>query len=243
MQKLILTVLITISSITSLAKDRILISTPSYALGFAADLFIKNIAPRISQNYRIIRDEKNIIRINRLLANIYLYSGHNFIYPKYQVTIIQGDKSEPNAFTSGKNIYVTQELCNLLNDRELTAVIAHEMAHSERSHLLRRIVFTIGSPFLAVYNYIANTGATDNPQEILAEARLGTEIEADCIAAKWLMSMRNQGKWHHAEDLNRATAKLFGGVEYLNYLDANDPPVTRFWAVRNKLYEVDSCGL
>lgn len=233
--------IISFASVT-FAKDRSIVSSSSFALGFAADLFIENAASKFSQKYHIIDDKINEIRIQRLLQDIFRYSGHNFIHSSYNVIIIQGEKSEPNAFTSGKNLYATQSLCNLMNDRELTAVLTHEMAHAERSHLLRRIVFAVGSSGRALYNYITEEGS-HNPQEILAEASLGTEIEADCIAAKWLMHMRSQGTWHHAEDLNRATAKLFGGTEFLKYLDPTDPPVVRFFAIQNKFYEYNQCGL
>ncbi len=228
------------------AKDRKMVSGPSYALGFAADLFIENAAGRFSQKYRIVEDEKNKMRIQRLLQNIFRYSGQQFIHARYNVIIVQGAQGEPNAFTTGKNIYVTQSLCNLMDDRELTAVLAHEMAHAERAHLLRRIVFSVGAPVLALYNYFAKNfteNGSHNPREILAEAHLGTEIEADCIAAKWLMQMRHEGQEHHAEDLNRATAKLFGGVGFLEFLDPSDPPVVRFFAIQNKFYDNDQCGL
>lgn len=234
--------LLLIGGSSSLAKDRLLVSAPSYALGYATDLFIKGIVPKFSQNYRRVRDEENKVRIQGILLSIYQFSGHNFTNDGYVVTIIQGDKNEPNAFTSGKSLYVTHELCNLLNDRELTAVIAHEMAHAERSHLLRRVVYSVGSPFLAVYNYILGNGASTHPQQILAGTSLMTELEADCIAATWLMTMRKNGRWHHAEDLNRATAKLFGGTQFLEYLDITDPPVVRYRAIQNKNYEMFSCS-
>lgn len=243
MRHLTLITLISLASLTLSAKDRLLVSKPSYALGFAADLVIKNISPSITQKYILIHDEDNKLRVERLVKNIYQFSGHKFNTSNYTAVIIQGEQGEPNAFTSGSKIYITASLCKLLNDRELTAVIAHELAHAERSHLLRRIVFAVGAPVLALYNYAMANGETHSPQEIFANANLGTEIEADCIAAKWLMHMRSEGQWHHAEDLNRATAKIFDGTEYLNYLDVNDPPVVRYWAIKNKLYESDSCGL
>lgn len=224
------------------AKDRLIVSGSSYALGFTADLFFKNAVSKISPQYRIVEDQNNKARIQRLLQKIFRHSGYKFIHSSYNVVIIKGEDSMPNAYTTGKNLYATQSLCDLLNDRELTAVLAHEMAHAERAHLLRRVVFTVGSLGLALYNYLADNG-THNPQEIIMNANLGTEIEADCIAAKWLMNMRNQGQWHHADDLNRASAKLFGGPEYLKYLDPSDPPVVRFFAIQNKFYENDSCGL
>lgn len=231
-----------LSTSLAFAKDRALVSGSGYALGFAADLFFRGAVSKFSEQYQIINDEKNKTRIDQLLQSIFRYSGHNFNQAHYNVVIIRGESNTPNAYTSGKNLYATQSLCDLLDDRELTAVLAHEMAHAEMSHLLKRIIFIVGSPGFAVYNYFSK-GGSNNPQEILAEAQLGTEIEADCIAAKWLMHMRAQGQMHHADDLNLATFKLFVGSDFLKYLDPSDPPVIRYQALKNKLYENDQCGL
>lgn len=227
----------------SYAQDRFIVSKSGYALGYAADLVFKNVGSIVSDKFEIIKDKNMYERTKRLLAALMQNGGsYKFNYLQYKISIIKGSLGEPNAFTSGKTIYVTESLLLLLDDRELTAVMAHELAHTEKSHLLRRIVFTVGSPFLATYRYLTKSG---NPRssEIMAEAMLGTEIEADCIAAKWLMNMNRKGLANHPEDLNLASAKIFGGTGYLNYLDPSDPPVIRYHAIKNKMYEHYCCGL
>jgi heat shock protein HtpX len=76
--------------------------------------------------------------------------------PKPRVCIIPD--AQPNAFATGRNpkygvVAVTEGILNLLTDRELRGVIAHEIAHIKNRDIL---ISTIAAVIGAAIGYLAN---------------------------------------------------------------------------------------
>lgn len=76
--------------------------------------------------------------------------------PKPRVCIMPG--AQPNAFATGRNpahgvVAVTEGIMQLLSERELRGVLAHEIAHIKNRDIL---VSSIAAVFAAAVGYIAN---------------------------------------------------------------------------------------
>lgn len=122
-----------------------------------------------------------------------------------RLVLIRGMEEAPNAFATGLTIYISRSLLRALNDAELTAVVAHEMAHAERGHLLERMghvpagaILHFAKTVAADWRYITTGRADEMMQELMRSGHWGTlmnslqmaetgqEMQADCIAWKWL---------------------------------------------------------
>lgn len=149
----------------------------------------------------------------------------------YGVVISNSDK--PNAYCAGTHIIVTKPLLRLLNERELLAVVAHEMAHREKHHIFSRVGMMTGGAIAALFDF----GSEDSYRERLsgfnADYRLRQEIQADCLAYNWLDDLKHKGFNVDPRDLNKATNKIMG-IDFSQvdpeYFDDN-PAYIRFLAV------------
>lgn len=215
------------------------------------------------QQYQMIHDPHGVTKIKQVIKNIMLFSKHNFRYTQPVIRIIKGKEREANAFSLGRAIYVTEEALSLLSANELTAVMAHEMAHSEFGHYLARMVYAGGSPVLHLRNlifseiYYFTTGEADEYlkkamktgqialiQDILGGATLRQEMQADCVAANWLERARLQGWKLDSQDLNRATNKIMGmDIGEIAKYDETNPVVIRYLAVESRKYLGGRCAL
>ncbi|MBP9682690.1 MAG: M48 family metalloprotease [Bacteriovorax sp.] len=215
------------------------------------------------QKYKIIHDPNGVAKIQQIVKNITIFSKQPFRYKTPVIRIIKGNHLEANAFSLGRAIYVTQEALKILEENELTAVIAHEMAHREFGHYLARMVYTTGSPILHLRNlifseiYYLTTGEADDYlrqvmengqlsliQEILGGASLRQEMQSDCVAANWLERARLQGYNLHPLDLNRATNKIMGmDIGEIVKYDETNPVVIRYLAVQSGRYLGGRCLL
>lgn len=145
-------------------------------------------------------------RVVSLIKNIRKHA--NFEFNKYiHVTII--DKEERNAWTSSNIIFLTTGLLGVLDDNELTAVIAHEMSHNERSHFSRRIGMLVGSTIPALLDFSSQESLSARYSAFNFDYKLKQEIQADCDAYNWLSQMNKNGYNINPKDLNRATNKIF----------------------------------
>lgn len=131
----------------------------------------------------------------------------------YGVKIV--DRDEPNAYAIGTHIVVTKQMLNLLNDRELTAVVAHEMAHRERYHLFSRMGMTVGGMLAALLDWNNPDDLLDRFGKFSEHFQLDQELEADCYAYHWLNDLKRKGIAVEPLDLNKATEKIFG-IDFTN---------------------------
>jgi heat shock protein HtpX len=130
---------------------------------------------------------------------------------------------QPNAFATGRNpkhaaVAVTQGILQVLNERELRAVIAHEISHvKNRDILITSIAASVGTAISFVANFAMFFGSSDedrpNPVAMIAMTLLAPfaamilqmalsrsrEFEADRSGAELL---------HGGEDLAQALMKI-----------------------------------
>ena len=218
----------------------------------------------IGKKFERIKNDAEMERVRKIISNIQHFSGHKFRFKNPKIRIIKGNENEPNAYSLGTAIYVTESTLLLLNDKELTAVLAHEMAHSEYGHTIERIVFLMGSPFLHLRNlifselnmystgeidqYLENVfkdGQTSQIHKIFENASTKQELQADCLAANWLNKGKKLGLRMDSRDLNGATDKMLGvdmGI-VKNLMEADFPPRVRYEAVNSGMHIGRRCDL
>jgi len=152
-------------------------------------------------------------RLDRALGRVKWAARNRLRYQESQRwVLIQGVAHEPNAFALGEALYFSRSLLAELNDAQLTAVMAHEIAHAERGHLLERMgngyaggLLHLWQVFEADWAYLSRGEINERMRELmdsghwavltrsLQEAEMGQEIQADCIAWQWLDRMKNAG--------------------------------------------------
>lgn len=100
-------------------------------------MFGRNLAARILGNYKAIRDEKLIRYVNIVGKGLSLYSGR----PDLKFHFIPLDSDEINAFaTPGGYIFITNGALKAMdNEAQLACVLAHEIAHVTKKHVVKRL--------------------------------------------------------------------------------------------------------
>ncbi|MFA6235934.1 MAG: M48 family metalloprotease [Bacteriovorax sp.] len=213
------------------------------------------------KQYRAVNDPKGVARVKRIIKNIETFSGKSLRYQNPTIRIIEGVKNEPNAYSLGPAIYISEETLSILDNGELTAVLAHEIAHSEYGHLLARLVYIVGSPTIHLRDlafsdiFYLTTGQADEymeriikdghltlVSEIIENSSVRQELQADCLAANWLEKARKKGWKLSPLDLNRATNKIMG-IDLGNIDDDTLPPVIRYRAIVSGKHIGSNCSL
>ncbi|WP_395823724.1 M48 family metallopeptidase [Collimonas sp.] len=104
--------------------------------------------------------------------------------PDYQI-IFRNDKTGPNAFAlpSGE-IVVTDQLVRLLNDDALMGVLAHELGHLHRRHMVRRLIqgSAVGATALLLFGDVSTLIAGIPPVVLDLKYSRDIESEADDYA-------------------------------------------------------------
>ncbi len=178
------------------------------------------------------RDPAAYARLRQAVDRIARFGGVELRYDDVSLAVIEGTPGEPNAFSSGPTVYVAKGMLTALGDRELTAVLAHELAHAEEGHLTERMSFA----FSAVLVQLGRTIASDVASlargdadafmqelwrkghwammlEMIGSATLGQELQADCLGYRWLENMRRFGLAHSGRDISKALSTLVGVSE------------------------------
>ncbi len=199
--------------------------------------------------YKKISDpllEKRIQKIQKLLLE---NQADPYRYSSIKVIIIQGTENEPNAFSLGPVVLVTKSLGDLLNDLELTAVIAHEFAHSNKAHFLARIPMPLGSLALEIGKFLLSPSKEkaksfiSRVQANLEDVRLATEMQADCLAVNQLKSLSAKGYPNSPEDLISATNTMYGMDVTTIEDDYGDPGIIRAKLIRKGIYDHIGCQI
>ncbi len=150
----------------------------------------------------------------------------------YQVKII--DTDEANAFSLGTLTLVSQKMLDILDDNELLAVIAHEMAHREKYHIFSRSGMIVGGAIAALLDWHSDIPYSERLSGFNEDYQLEQELQADCYAYNWLLQLKKKGFAFEPADLNRATTKIFGidfGDVDPTYFEDN-PAYIRFQKVK-----------
>jgi predicted Zn-dependent protease len=170
-------------------------------------------------------------RLDRAMARVKWAARNRLRYQESQHwVLIQGLPSEPNAFAVGEALYFSRSLLDKLNDSQLVAVMAHEVAHAERGHLLERmgngyagVLVHLWQTFEADWAYLSRGEINQRMRELmdsghwtllthsLQEAEMGQEIQADCIAWQWLQRMKDAG-WATGPDEILSSIETLIGV-------------------------------
>ncbi|HNX91507.1 MAG TPA: M48 family metalloprotease [Candidatus Omnitrophota bacterium] len=118
----------------------------------------------------------------------------------YKIGVVV-DKS-PNAFTiPGGYIYATSTLMDGVNDTELAACIAHEIAHSEARHAVKQLEASMGYSTLMNVGYLLDPRTADQKKDwqyvkkgsdaVFKMVSLGysraDEYEADRLAVRYMI--------------------------------------------------------
>jgi Zn-dependent protease with chaperone function len=191
------------------------------AVGFALDRLL-DVAGRssLAPSFQPSPDVPLELRARQALTRVRA-TRTDWRYGATRLVLIQGTAGEPNAFCTGPSFYVSTELVRQLTDDQLVGVIAHEMAHAEEGHLTQRMSHGFAAILIQFGRLVASDaraivtggdadafmrelwrrGHWEMIQEMLLEAELGQEMQADCFAARWT---------RHPEHIAEALATLVG---------------------------------
>lgn len=107
----------------------------------------ENLAKKISSSFKFSSHPYYIERINRIGKRIVEVCDRKEI--RYYFYVIEEDKK--NAFSiPGGYVYVYKGLMDILNDEELSFVIAHEVAHIVSRHAIKKLQAVLGSNILII---------------------------------------------------------------------------------------------
>nr|BFD58836.1 hypothetical protein CKG001_09430 [Bdellovibrio sp. CKG001] len=224
--------------------------SPDYYLGQLVRGILMAAAEISHPQFKEIEAPEIKRRADQALQKIYQYPAFKYRYDKLSIVIIQGLPGEPNGFSFGNNMFLTKSIVEMLTPAQLTAVIAHELAHSEKAHNMQKTPLPLGAVAYQLKTIYESVGAGKWPagrdllasiQELLATSGLAMELQADCVAAQQLEHMKRQGLPHSAADLNSATSVLMGFD--ITTDTSEDPAAVRAQALVNKVYEQGSCDI
>jgi Zn-dependent protease with chaperone function len=223
---------------------------PDYYLGQIVK-GVLNIASKVGYpQYEVLQAPDAQQKAQASLQKIYENPRFNYTYNAISIVVIRGLEGEPNGFSFGANLFITKSMIELLSSAELTAVIAHELAHSEKAHNLQKAplpleatayqLVTLGEA-LKSGRWPQKKDLVDSIQVLIQTGGLAMELQADCIAAQQLEFMQQKGLPHKASDLISATNKIFG---YDVTTDTSEDPVAiRTRALVNKTYALGPCDI
>lgn len=184
------------------------------------------------------------------VQRIYQYPAHEYTYDDVSIVIIRGLDEEPNGFSFGNNIFLTKSMIDLLPQNQLTAVIAHELSHSEKAHNLQKTPLPLEAAIYQLKTISDSLIAGRWPQKkdlveslhaIIDGGGLAMELQADCLAAQQLEYMRRRGLSNKPEDLIGATSTMLGFDATTDKSD--DPSAVRTQALLTKSYLHESCDI
>jgi len=224
---------------------------PDYYLGHAIASVLLLAGKLGYTQYKSVQDAALSQRLTQAKKLILTHPAHRYRFSDFNIVIIQGREGEPNAFSLGPTIFVTQSLGSALNDRQLTAVLAHEIGHSQVAHFLQRIPMPLG----ALVNETASLLKADKPrpdslkkfvemiQADLETVNLATEMQADCLAAVQLEKLYYNGYANKPMDLVDATSALYGFDVTTAKDDFGDPGIIRAKIIQSQSYKITGCGI
>lgn len=147
---------------------------------------------QIAASQKISRNAAHQNRVNKIGYRIAQVSDRQDY--RHQFFVIDADTL--NAFTiPGGYVYIYKGLLDKLNDEELAAVLAHEIAHGAARHTIKKFQAIIGYNMLAgavitrieddLKKKIAAIGANGIMSLALAKYGKEEELEADALGVKY----------------------------------------------------------
>jgi len=154
----------------------------------------RNIAKKISEEFKISNSPDDIQRINRIANKIVeVLDRKELSYYFYIIEEDQEGKSQVNAFSlPGGYSYIFRGLLDILdNDDQLAFILAHEVGHIVSRHHMKRLQAAMGYNLLTVVSSAAGTssefrrGLSFALIQILAGYSREDEFNADELAVKY----------------------------------------------------------
>ena len=111
----------------------------------------EQVAKEVEQRWEVVSDPYQVALVEMVLDRCVPFVERKL---NYRIKIIE--EEAPNAFAiPGGRIYVTSGMMNFVkSDDELAAIVAHELVHSDKNHILRQAArnqkLTIGALLIAV---------------------------------------------------------------------------------------------
>lgn len=223
---------------------------PDYYLGQLVRGVLKVASEVGYHQHDILQEPVAKEKAQKALMSIYNFPAFNYTYNNIEILIIRGVEGEPNGFSFGSYIFITKSMVELLSSEQLTAVIAHELAHSEKAHNLQKtplpleaVVYQVKTIYdsLVKGNWPKGKDLIASIQEIIGTGGLAMELQADCIAAQQLEHMGALGLPNRAADLNSATSAIFGFD--ITQDRSDDPSAFRARAIVNENYKHSTCDI
>lgn len=142
-----------------------------------------------SKTGKVITEEDIVAPVDSIMSRI--CASNNIDKKSIQVHVI--DMSEVNAFAlPGRHIVVyTGLLMKVENESQLAGVLAHELAHQQEGHIMKRLIKEVGISVL-----LNAAGGTNNGQVISETAKLlsstaydrSLEKRADLLAVDYMIT-------------------------------------------------------
>ncbi len=156
----------------------------------------ENIAKKIAREFKISSNPFDIERVDKVTSRLLKFVDRKEI--SYYFYIIEEDdkgKGQVNAFAlPGGYVYIFKDLLDLINDDELSFILAHEIGHIVSRHSIKRLQAAMGYNFLVVVSKAANAspqfsrGLSFALAQILVGYSREDELNADELAVKYCRS-------------------------------------------------------
>jgi predicted Zn-dependent protease len=163
----------------------------------------QNIARQIAKEFKLSNNPKDIERVNRIGKMVAAVCDRKEINYYFYVILEDSEHKtdEKNAFSiPGGYVYIYKSLFDILDDNELSFVLAHEVSHVVSRHGVKRLQAAMGYNLLMV----ASVGARADPEfvnglsfalaQIIAGYSREDELNADELAAKYMKIIHYEPK-------------------------------------------------
>jgi Zn-dependent protease with chaperone function len=146
----------------------------------------------IESNWRVIKDPTLQAKVETIVTRLKPFMGRNL---PYDIRIV--DQETVNAFSlAGGTMYVTTGMLKFVKtDLELAGVIAHEMAHADRKHVMiqtarndRMTLLTLAAAILSRGEGAAVIAAGALQVAVMGAYSIDLEMEADSVGIDVLTS-------------------------------------------------------
>ncbi len=117
----------------------------------------KKVAIQVEQRWDRITDPARIARLNMLLRRLIPYLNRDL---PYEIRLIREDS--PNAFSlPGGIVFITTGMIDFTHsDSEIAAILAHELIHADRKHVMIQIARNQKISLVAIAVMVASKGQT-----------------------------------------------------------------------------------
>ncbi|MCO4753426.1 MAG: M48 family metalloprotease [Bacteriovoracaceae bacterium] len=171
-------------------------------------------------------------RVDRQLKLLQQNLNYDFKM-NYKLVMVKNDIVS-NAAASFPFILVNENWIEGFSDKEVLAVITHEVAHLEHAHLSKGLALLTGGFVNAVFDINNPESLRERYSGFVRYYKLKQELYADCVAYNWLRELKDLGVDADPKSLNDVVRRELPGIDNFDedYM-GDDFVYTRFRAVRD----------